>query len=118
MDAAEAEIVAAPEALTPFVRRFLYINRRLEAPVTVHPKPTGYTYFVNYFGSPPDLVAVDGEPVPLLARWHLPGQIADHDIVLQQADIMQVLFCELAATGLYRLFGIPGARTIGKAPPL
>jgi AraC-like DNA-binding protein len=118
MDAAEAEVVAPPEALKPFVRRFLYINRRLEAPVTVRPKPTGYSFFVNYFGSPPDSVTVDGKPVPLIARWHLPGQIVDHDIVLQQADIMQVLWCELGATGLYRLFGIPGARTVGKAPPL
>jgi AraC-like DNA-binding protein len=118
MDAAEAEIVASPEALKPFVRRFLYANRRLDAPVTVRPKPTGYCYLVNYFGPLPDLVTVDGESVRPLSRWHVPGQIVDHDIVVRQAGSMQVLWCELAATGLYRLFGVAGARITGKAPTL
>jgi AraC-like DNA-binding protein len=118
MDAAEADIVAAPEAIKPFVRRYLYANRLLEAPVTVRPKPTGYSYFVNYFGALPELVVVDGESVRSLSRWHVPGQIMDHDIVLRQAAGMQVLWCELAATGPYRLFGVAGERITGKAPPL
>jgi AraC-like DNA-binding protein len=119
MDAADVEIVATPEAIKPFVRRYLYANRRLAAPVTVRPKPTGYTYFHNSFGlCGPDLVVVDGEILPNRSRWHLPGQIMDHDILIRHAESMQVLYCELAATGLYRLFGVPGARTTGKAPTL
>jgi len=50
MDAGEVEIVVPSEASRPFVRRYLYANRRLDAPVTVRPKPTGYSYFLNNFG--------------------------------------------------------------------
>ena len=50
MDPSEVEIVVPPEALRPFVRRYLYANRLLAEPLTVRPKPTGYHYFLNNFG--------------------------------------------------------------------
>jgi AraC-like DNA-binding protein len=134
VDPADVEIIVPTEALRPFVRRYLYANRRLDAPVTVRPKPTGYTYFSNIFGLSGDGSAaaagetlprptrwhamVDGEEFPFLSRWTFAGQIMDHDIVVRHAEAIEVLFCELAATGLYRLFGVPGARITGKPPTL
>src|SRR5215475_7113762 len=133
MDAGEVEIVVPSEAIRPFVRRYLYANRRLDAPVTVQPKPTGYSYFLNNFGlSSSDfagpggeprpahsLVAVvDGRDVPFLSRWHISGQIMDHAIEVRFSDRLQIVFCELAASALSRLFGIPGARMTGLSQPL
>jgi AraC-like DNA-binding protein len=119
VDAGELETVAAPDAIKPFVRRYMYANRRLEAPLTVRPKPTGYCYFLDSFSlSGPRAAVVDGEIFQQVSRWHFAGQIMDHDIVVQYGDSLQILFCELAATGLHRLFGVPGARITGKAPSL
>src|SRR5215470_4248159 len=134
MDAAEPEIIAAPEALSAFVRRYMYANRRFDAPLTVRPKPTGYTYFSNNFGlSEHDFTTmdgetcalparwfavVDGEEFPFTSRWHFAGQIMDHDIAVRHDEGIQVVFCELAATGLHRLFGVPGAQITGKPPSL
>lgn len=50
MDAADFKIVAPPEAIRPFARRYLYANRRLSSPLTLRPKPTGYSYLSNFFG--------------------------------------------------------------------
>jgi AraC-like DNA-binding protein len=112
-------MVPAPEQLRPFVRRYMYINQRLEAAMVVRPKPTGYTYFANFFGGPAAYyVVIDGQTYPQSSRWHLPGQIVDHDIAVHHSDNHQALYCELSATGLYRLFGIPGEQTTGKAPAL
>jgi AraC-like DNA-binding protein len=119
MDGSDVEMVPAPPQLRPFVRRYMYINLRLEAPMVVRPKPTGYTYLANFFGAPPAYyVIVDGQTYPQTSRWHLPGQIVDHDIAVHHPDSHQALYCELAATGLYRLFGVPGEQTTGKAPAL
>jgi AraC-like DNA-binding protein len=134
MDATDVEIIDAPQALKPFVRRYLYGNRRFAAPVTVRPKPTGYIYFSNNFGlSERDfavvdgaavprhsrwVATVDGEAFPFRSRWHIAGQIMDHDIAVRYDEGIQVLFGELAATGLQRLFGVPGARITGRPPPL
>jgi AraC-like DNA-binding protein len=133
MDPAEVETVVPPEALTPFVRRYLYANRLLEGPLTVRPKPTGYPYFLNNFGLsssdisslPHDFVPsrslvaiVDGKEFPALSRWHISGQIMDHDIVVQFSERLQVMFCELAATAFHRLFGVLGARITGMSQPL
>jgi len=126
MDAGELDIVVPPEAIRPFVRRYLYANRRLEAPLTVRPKPTGYSYFLNNFGlssgeafpSHSLVAVVDGEEFPSLSRWHISGQIMDHAIVVRFSERLQIVFCELAASALYRLFGIPGARMTGKSQPL
>ncbi|HEY7552952.1 MAG TPA: helix-turn-helix domain-containing protein [Hyphomicrobiaceae bacterium] len=119
MQPTDVDIVPAPEHLRPFVRRYMYANRRLESELAVRPKPTGYTYFANCFGDLPAYhVVVDGQAFPQSSRWHLPGQIVDHDIVVHHPDRHQMLYCELSATGLYRLFGVPGERTAGRAPPL
>ena len=129
MDPGEVETVVPPEALRPFVRRYLYANRLLAVPLTVRPKPTGYHYFLNNFGlsssdisSPPGdlrsvMAVVDGYEFPFRSRWHISGQIMDHDIVVRFRDL-QIIFCELAATAFHRLFGVPGARLTGKSQPL
>jgi hypothetical protein len=119
MDPTDVEMHPAPEQLRPFVRRYMYINQRLQEPMVVRPKPTGYTYFANFFGGAAAYyVVVDGQTYPQSSRWHLPGQIVDHDIAVHHADSHQALYCELSATGLHRLFGVPGEQTTGKAPPL
>src|SRR5262245_49716811 len=126
MDAGELDIVVPPEAIRPFVRRYLYANRRLEAPLTVRPKPTGYSYFLNNFGlssgeafpSRSLVAVVDGKEFPSLSRWHINGQIMDHDIVVRFSDRLQIMFCELAATALHQLLGVPGARITGRSQPL
>ncbi|OEO30178.1 hypothetical protein VW23_022615 [Devosia insulae DS-56] len=119
MDAGEIDIVPAPAHLQPFVRRYMYANQRLEKPLLVRPKPTGYTYFANCFGDLPGYrFVVDGQPVAQSSRWHLPGQIIDHDIAVHHPVGHHMLYCELSATGLYRLFGIAGEQTTGRAPAL
>ena len=119
MDSVDVEIVPAPEYLRPFVRRYLYVNRQLEAPLISRPKPTGYIYFVNRFGKiDADFVVVDGHRSPLDSRWHFAGQIVDHEIAVHQSETHEVLYCELSATALHRMFGIPGERITGEAPPL
>ena len=42
----------------------------------------------------------------------------DHDIAIHHPDTHQALYCELAATALYRLFGVPSDTITGKAPAL
>src|SRR3990170_934745 len=119
MDSVDVEIVPAPEYLRPFVRRYLYVNRQLEAPLIARPKPTGYIYFVNRFGKiNADFVVVDGHRSALDSRWHFAGQIVDHEVAVHQSETHEVLYCELSATALHRMFGIPGERITGEAPPL
>ena len=119
MDPADVETVPAPDQLRPFVRRYVYANQRLQSPLVLRPKPTGYTYFANFFRKSSGYFAmVDGQRVPFNLRWHLPGQIVDHDIAVHYPDTHEALYCELAATALHRLFGVPGDKTTGKAPPL
>lgn len=119
MDAPDVEMIPAPDVLRPYVRRYMYSNRRLEAPLIVRPKPTGYIYFANLFGdASADFAMVDGQTFPLDSRWHFAGQIIDHDIAVHHARGQEILYCELAATALHRLFGVPGEHITGKAPAL
>src|SRR5262249_5441001 len=119
MDPSDVEILQAPEHLRSFVRRYMYANRRLNATLVIRPKPTGYTYFANCFAGPSSYFAVvDGLTFPQTSRWHLPGQIVHHDIAVHHPDTHQLLYCELSATGLHRLFGAPGVRTIGRLASL
>jgi AraC-like DNA-binding protein len=119
MDASDVEMVPAPERLRPFVRRYMYANRPLEAPLAIRPKPTGYIYFTNRFGSvDTNFVVVDGRRSPLDSRWHFAGQIVDHDIAVHHSERHEVLYCELSATALHRLFDVPGERITGMAPRL
>lgn len=115
MDANDVEIMRAPEHPRPFVRRYMYANRQLEEPLIIRPKPTGYTYFVNRFGSiNTDVVVVDGQKTPLDSRWYFAGQIIDHDITVHRSQRHDVIYCELSATALHRLFHVPGERITGK----
>jgi AraC-like DNA-binding protein len=119
MDSIDVAIIPAPEYLRPFVRRYLYVNRPLETPLIIRPKPTGYLYFVNQFGKlGTDFVVVDGHKSSLDSRWHFAGQIVDHDITRHVFERHEALYCELSATALHRLFGVPGERITGEAPPL
>jgi AraC-like DNA-binding protein len=119
MDASDVEMIPAPEHLRPFVRRYMYANRSLEEPLIIRPKPTGYTYFANRFGSiDTDFVVVDGQKIPLDSRWYIAGQIIDHDITVHRSERHEVLYCELSATALHRLFHVPGERITGKPPRL
>jgi AraC-like DNA-binding protein len=119
MDASDVEMIPAPERLRPFVRRYIYANRPLETPLIIRPKPTGYTYFANRFGSiDTDFVVVDAHKSPLDSRWYFAGQIVDHDITVHRSQRHEVLYCELAATAVHRLFDVPAERITGKAPSL
>ena len=119
MDPTEFEMVSPPPALSPFVRRYLHARKPFEAPITVHPKPTGYTYLSCFLGSSTqDRVVVDGRSQPRTSRWHLAGQIVDHRIEAHFERGHEILFCELAATAHHRLFGIPGEAFVGAAPAL
>lgn len=119
MDPTEFEIVAPPEALRPFLRRYLHASRRPEEPVIIRPKPTGYTYFSNFFQiSPGDYYSLNGVRSIPIGRWYLPGQIVDHEIEVRIARSDLVIFCEFAATGRHRLLGLPGDAFVGETPTL
>jgi AraC-like DNA-binding protein len=117
MEAGDFEILAAPESIRPFVRRCMYANRPLETPYVMRPKPTGYVYFSDAFGSKFE-ASVNGELVQSDSRWYLGGQIVDHEIAVTVNDYLAVLFCELSATCTYRLLGLPGATLTGVTVPL
>jgi AraC-like DNA-binding protein len=119
MDPSDVEMIPAPERLRPFVRRYMYANQQFEGPLIIRPKPTGYIYFSNRFGSiDTNFVVVDGQKSPLDSRWHFAGQIVDHDITVHHSQRHEVIYCELSATALQRLFNVPGERITGKAPRL
>jgi AraC-like DNA-binding protein len=125
MQATDFEILAAPETIRPFVRRCMYANRTLEAPLIMRPKPTGYIYFSNGFVLSAGSLSgggfeaiVDGAMTRSDSRWYFAGQIVDHDIEVHIRDHLGVVFCELAATAVHRLFGLPGVSLTGKALPL
>jgi AraC-like DNA-binding protein len=118
MERGDFEIVAPPEHLRPFVRRYLYANRRLQAGVTFHAKPTGYAYLSNFFGqSAGDHHVMNGKRFDRALRWFFFGQITDHEVIFHHAQSLELIVCELTATGHHRLFGISGQRVLGLAAP-
>ncbi|MGH8085659.1 MAG: helix-turn-helix domain-containing protein [Lysobacter sp.] len=119
MELRNFESLASAEDLRPFVRRYLYANRRLDADLTVHAKPTGYTYLSSFFGQNyGDCGVVDGRAFRRTSRWFFLGMLTDHDVVFHHVRSLQLIVTELAATGHYRLFGIPGRCVLGMAASL
>lgn len=119
MDSAGFQIVAAPKEAFPFVRRCLYANRPLAAAFRMRAKPTGYCYFTNWFGSSPGSGWIgDAVWYPQRSRFHLAGQIVEHEIEVTIRENLQIVFCELEPTACYRLFGVPGIALTGQAPAL
>jgi AraC-like DNA-binding protein len=119
MERGDFEIIPPPEHLRPFVRRYLYANRLLQAGVTFHAKPTGYTYLSNFFGRyGGDRGMMDGRPFERTSRFFFFGQITNHDVSFYHAQSLQLIACELTATAHERLLGIAGERVLGLAAPL
>src|SRR5262245_18570601 len=119
MDAGEFEILEAPPAARAFVRRCLYANRRLDRPLIMEPKPTGYAYFSNAFGwSDHDTWIIDRRETTRRSRWYLAGHIVDQQIQVTFPEVSQSIFCELTATAPWRLFQLPGPQLIGAAIPV
>jgi AraC-like DNA-binding protein len=119
VDPTEFEIVLPPEALRPFLRRYLYVARPADGPVVIQPKPTGYTYFSNFLQvAPGDYFSINGTRDDSIGRWYLPGQITDQQIEVRIARSDLVIFCEFAATGRHRLLGLPGDAFVGETPAL
>lgn len=113
------EIVAPSQTIRPFVRRYLYANHRLPSPIIVHAKPTGFTYFSNFFGqSSGDFGEIDGVRFARDERWYLYGQNFGQEVTFRHAQSLELLVCELTPTASYRLLGIPGAEIVGIAGPL
>lgn len=119
MGAVDFEVITPPEIIRPFVRRYLYANRRLSVPMIVRAKPTGYSYLSNFFGeSSGDYCEIDGSRDTRYERWYLYGQNHDHDVIFRHTESLEILVCELTPTAHYRLLGIPGAQIVGLAGPL
>ncbi|MGQ4659958.1 helix-turn-helix domain-containing protein [Lysobacter sp. F6437] len=119
MESRNFESLPAAEDLRPFVRRYLYANRLLDADLTIQAKPTGYTYFSSFFGgNEGDRWVVDGRAFERTSRWFFFGRITDHDVVFHHARSLRLIVAELSATGAHRLFGIPGQRVLGMAASL
>jgi AraC-like DNA-binding protein len=113
------ETIAPSQTVRPFVRRYLYANHRLPSPLIVHAKPTGYTYFSNFFGqSSGDYGEIDGVRFARDERWYLYGQNFGQEVTFCHAQSLELLVCELTPTANYRLLGIPGAQIVGIAGPL
>ncbi len=119
MGPVELEIVAAPQPLRPFVRRYLYANSRLPSPLIFRPKPTGYTYFSHIFGHwRGHTIRIGSEQFERAARRYLFGQVVDHDVSFRVAEAAEMLVCELTPTAHHRLFGISGPAIVGIKRPL
>src|SRR5690606_37870278 len=118
MDRGEFEIVLPPTELRPFVRRYLYANRKLNGALTFHGKPTGYAFFCNFLQVPTVTYGtIDGRRfVP--KRFFIVGQTVEHDVRYYHAHALELLICELAATAPLRLLGIEGKKTFSLAASL
>jgi AraC-like DNA-binding protein len=117
--AAGLDILAAPGSLRPFVRRYLYGNHPLDAPVIYRPKPTGYTYLSHAFGSTRGYaIVIDGVRSKRDERRYLFGQVVDHDVAFICAEQVEFVVCELTPTAHHRLFGLHGAAILGRKRPL
>lgn len=113
------EEVQAPGELRPWVRRYLYANRPLASDLNVQAKPTGFCYFVNFFGgNRGDYLTIDRRVVSRRTRWFLCGQITDHDLRFCHRHSLRVTIAELTATGHHRLFGTAGSEILGLAAEL
>ena len=102
------QIVPAPEALRPFVRRFMHANVQEEVDVLVKPAPTGF----NYLGHRTDgelTATVDGVAQPSDTPFHFSGQIQHQDISVRYRGTFEHLLAEFTPTGLYRLLNVRGA---------
>ncbi len=116
MEPRNFEPVSASEELRPWVRRYLYANRMLRSDLTIHAKPTGYSYFSNFFGvNGGDGGVINGRAFDRVSRWFLYGQTSDHDVYFHHRRALQLIVTELSATAHHRLFGIPGHRILGLA---
>lgn len=119
MERVELETILPPEPLRPFVRRYLYANRRLASPVTFNGSPTGYSYFSNFLGQAGDASgSLNGRAFERVTRWFLFGQTTDHQARFHHANSLRLIVGELAATGHHRLFGMSGQKILGLAAPL
>lgn len=119
MERGEFEIVLPPAHLRPFVRRYLYANRRLQSGVVFHAKPTGYAYLTNFFGQIAGNYGwINRRRFDATSRWFLLGQISGHELRFHHEQSLELIVCELTATGHQRLFGISGRRVLGLAAPL
>lgn len=119
MERVELETILPPEPLRPFVRRYLYANRRLSSDVTFRGSPTGYAYFARFLGRPGNSRgSIDGRDFKRVTRWFLFGQITAHRALFHHSKSLRLIIGELGATGHHRLFGIPGRRILGLAAPL
>jgi AraC-like DNA-binding protein len=119
MERGEFEIALPPAHLRPFVRRYLYANRRLQSGVVFHAKPTGYTYLTNFFGQIAGNYGwINRRRFDATSRWFFLGQIAGHELHFHHEQSLELIVCELTATGHQRLFGIPGRRVVGLVAPL
>jgi AraC-like DNA-binding protein len=119
VNAAGLNVLAAPDSLRPFVRRYLYGNHPLDAPVIYRPKPTGYTYLSHAFGRTGGYsIVIDGMRSKRDERRYLLGQIVDHEIAFICAEQVQFVVCELTPTAHQRLFRLSGAAIFGAKLPL
>lgn len=119
MDSDDFKVAMPRSDLRPFVRRYIFANRRLRRPLEIHPKATGYINFANCFGCRDgDFISVDGDRRPRRSRWHFIGQILDHDVVIGHESGVEWIACEFRATGFHRLFHVPGLRITGTVPSL
>lgn len=119
MERGDFEILLPPEPLRPFVRRYLYANRLLQSGMTINAKPTGYTYLCNFFAPHGgDRWTIHGRSYERTSRWFFFGKITDHDVIFYHRQSLQLIVCELSATGHHRLFGISGQRVLGLADSL
>jgi len=116
MERGNFEIIVPPAEIRPFVRRYLYANRALQDGLTIHAKPTGYSYLSSFFGRhSPDYGIIDGRRFERKTRWFLFGRMVDHQVTFHHAESLELLVCELTATAHQRLFGISGERIVGMA---
>lgn len=113
------EPVEAPERLRPWVRRYLYANRPLTTDLIVQAKPTGFSYFSNFFGgNGGDYVTLSDRATERRTRWFVFGQITDHDVRFRHRQSLSVIIAELTPTAHHRLFGTPGSQILGMASEL
>src|SRR5690349_10989875 len=76
LDPTEFEMVLPPEALRPYLRRYIHAKHPFDGPIKVRPKPTGYTYFSYFFGhSTQDRFVIDRRTIVRESPWYLAGQI-------------------------------------------
>ncbi len=114
MELSEFDIIEPSQNLTPYVRRYFYLNRVLDEPLAFDLYQSNSAYFVSFFSANKagaearPTVVIDDLKETIKTPWTLGGPILKSDVSVYAEHEMRMIVCEFTATAIYQLFGVNG----------